>query len=59
MSFYFTLRQTAELLNVKVRTVRQWIRDGKMEATHIDGSRKLYVTSKEIGRINAERSREV
>ncbi len=43
--------QAAPLLGVKVRTVRQWIRDGKLKAFKLPGSIRWKVSESEIQRI--------
>lgn len=54
MERWYTLNDTAKLLGIKVRTVRQWIRDGKLNAAKYPNSRFWYVTSTEIQRIRGE-----
>ena len=50
----YNLIQTAELLGLKVRTVRQWVKDGKVKATKIADSRRWIVTESEIRRMRGE-----
>lgn len=47
-------RETAKLLGVKVRTIREWIRTGKIRAQKYPGSRRWYITDEEISRIKGE-----
>lgn len=42
----YTLLDSSELLGVKVRTLREWIKLGKIKAEKID--RKWYISSYEI-----------
>ena len=50
----YNLVQVAEMLGMKVRTVRQWIVDGKINARKIAGGRKWVVTESEIKRLRGE-----
>ena len=50
----YNLNEVAELLGLKVRTVRQWVKDGKVKATKIAGSRRWIVTESEIRRLRGE-----
>ena len=47
----YSLKDTAVMLGIKVRTMRQWIRDGKIKAFRYDGSRRWYVTESELRRL--------
>jgi len=47
----YNLLQVADFLGLKVRTVRQWIHDGKLKATKLEGSRRWVVSESEIKRI--------
>lgn len=47
----YNLNEVAELLGLKVRTVRQWVKDGKVKATKIADSRRWIVTESEIRRL--------
>lgn len=48
---HYTVRQTSELLGIKVRTVRDWISKGKIRAVKYDGSNRWFISHKEIQRI--------
>ena len=50
---YNTL-QVAELLGLKLRTIRQYIQDGKINAKKVPGSRRWYVTESEVKRLRNE-----
>lgn len=50
----YNLNEVAELLGLKVRTVRQWVKDGKVKATKIADSRRWIVTESEIRRMRGE-----
>lgn len=50
----YNLNEVAELLGLKVRTVRQWVKDGKVKATKIADSRRWIVTESEIRRLRGE-----
>lgn len=47
----YSLSQTATLLGIKVRTVRDWVRTGKIKASKITGSRRWIVMESEIKRL--------
>lgn len=47
----YNLIQTAELLGIKVRTVREWVHRGKIHARKIEGSRRWIVMESEIKRL--------
>ena len=50
----YNLNQTAELLGIKVRTVREWIHTDKLKAHKPEGSRKWIVLESEIRRLRGE-----
>ena len=54
MEKYYTLKETSEILNVKVRTLRKRIEEGKIIAKKYEGSNMLYVSQKEIERVQGE-----
>lgn len=47
----YSLIQTAELLGIKVRTARMWLRQGKLKANKIAGSNRWIVFESEIKRL--------
>lgn len=47
----YNLLEVAGLLGIKVRTVRQWVHDGKLTATKLAGSRRWIVMESEIKRV--------
>lgn len=47
----YNLMQVANLLGIKVRTVRQWIHDGKIKANKIEGSPRWIVMESEVKRL--------
>lgn len=47
----YNIVKTAELLGIKVRTVRQWIRDGKLKAVKYDVSNRWFIPESEIRRL--------
>ena len=51
MEKYYSLAQTAEILGIKLRTVRDWLRKGKINAKKYEGGKKLYVSQSEIERL--------
>ena len=47
----YTLKQVADILGIKVRTVREWVKTGYLKAKKYDGKRMWFVTQSEIERI--------
>lgn len=47
----YNIVKTAELLGIKVRTVRQWIRDEKLKAVKYDVSNRWFIPESEITRL--------
>ena len=47
----YDLAQVAVFLGVKVRTVRQWLREGKIKAHKPDGAKKWVVLESEVRRL--------
>ena len=50
----YNLRQAAELLGIKVRTVREWIRLDKIKAEKYECSNRWFITEGEISRLRGE-----
>ena len=48
---YYTLRQASEIMGIKVRTVREWIRNGRIKAIKIGGSNRWFISRDEIERL--------
>ncbi len=46
--------QTAELLGIKVRTVRKYLHDGTIHAEKIPGTNRWVITESEIKRLRGE-----
>lgn len=53
----YNLAKTAEFLGLKVRTVRQWIHDGRLRAEKPQGGKNWIVLESEIRRIQNGESR--
>lgn len=51
MEKYYNLNETAEILGVKVRTLREWLKTGFLLAHKYEGKRKWYVSQHEINRL--------
>ena len=51
MEEFYNVRQVANLLGIKVRTVREWIHKGKIIAQKYEVSKRWYVSESEIRRI--------
>ena len=47
----YNLQEVANLLGLKVRTIRQWVHDGKMAATKIPGTKRWIVKESEVRRL--------
>lgn len=50
----YNLIETADLLGVKIRTIRSWIAKGTLKANKIEGSRRWVVLESEIKRMRKE-----
>ena len=50
----YSLIETADFLGIKVRTARQWVHDGKIQATKIPNSRRWVVMESEIKRLQGK-----
>lgn len=50
----YNIRQAAELLGIKVRTVREWIRLNKLRAEKYECSNRWFITESEINRLRGE-----
>lgn len=45
---YYTLPSAAKVMGIKVRTLRQWIREGKLPEHRYPNSRRYFLTKEEI-----------
>lgn len=54
MEKYYNLNETAEILGVKVRTLREWLKDGTLLAHKYNGKKKWYVSQHEIDRLQCK-----
>ena len=52
----YNIRDTALLFGVKVRTVRQWIKDNRINGVKIAGSNRWSVSESEINRVQKNKS---
>ena len=52
----YSISGASEVLGVKVRTIRQWIRDGKIKAQKYSVSNRWFIPAEEIDRIQSTRS---
>ena len=50
----YNIRQAAELLGIKVRTVRAWINEGKLNAQKYECSNRWFIPESEITRVRGE-----
>ena len=51
MKQFYTLRNAAEILGIKTRTAREWVKTGKLSAIKYPGSDRWYVSSDEIEKV--------
>ena len=49
----YNVRETSKILGLTVRTVRQWIHDGKIKAVQYARRGKWYISETEINRIRS------
>lgn len=47
----YTLKEVASVLGLKVRTIRQWVHDGKIKAIKPEGAKQWIVFESEIRRV--------
>lgn len=50
----YSVRECAELLGIKVRTMRKWIHDGKIKAQKFRGGKSWHISEAEVKRIMNE-----
>lgn len=48
---YYNLKEVSVLLGIKVRTAREWVHNGKMNAVKYPNGRPWYVPESEIRRL--------
>lgn len=48
---YMNLSKAAKVLGIQVRTARQWVRDGKLNAIKYPNCNRWFVSKEEIERI--------
>jgi len=51
----YSLKQVAEILGLKIRTVREWVKTGKLKASKYDVSNRWFVTESEIQRVKGSK----
>lgn len=56
MNNYYTIRQASGLLGIKVRTVREWIRNGKLTGEKHPISHHWCIPQTEIERLRGGKS---
>ena len=49
----YNVRQASNLLGIKVRTVREWIRNGKLKADKYTVSNRWFISESEIERLTS------
>ena len=50
----YSIKEASTVLGVKVRTVREWIHDGKLKAKKYDCSNRWFISESEIIRLMGE-----
>lgn len=50
----YNVRETSKILGLTVRTVRQWIHDGKLIAKKYGGGKMWYISQREIERVQKQ-----
>lgn len=48
----YTLKEVADILGLKVRTMRQWVHDGKMKAVKPADGKQWMVLESEVRRLH-------
>lgn len=51
---YYGIKQTSELLGLKMRTVRDWVIKGKIKAIKYQGSNRWSIPESEVKRVRGE-----
>lgn len=54
----YTLQEVAAILGLKVRTMRQWVHDGKLKAVKPEGGKQWLVMESEIRRVQGNNADE-
>lgn len=54
----YTLKEVADCMGLKVRTIRQWVHDGKIRAVKPDGAKQWVVGESEVRRLTGENANE-
>ena len=52
----YNIRQAANILGLKVRTIREWIRTGKLKASKYPVSNRWFISDEEIARVMGKES---
>lgn len=50
----YNIREAADILGIKVRTVREWIKLKKIHAEKYECSNRWFITESEINRVRGE-----
>lgn len=54
MERMYNINQASTLLGLKIRTVREWIKDGKINAIKYKNSNRWFIPESEIKKIKGE-----
>lgn len=55
---YYNLNEASVLLGIKLRTAREWVHNGKLNAIKYPNGRQWYVSESEIRRIQNDNGNE-
>lgn len=60
MGKFYNIRQASDMLGIKVRTAREWIKTGKLKAKKYECSNRWFIAEDEIRRLinNGNENRE-
>lgn len=51
----YNIKQASDLLGIKIRTVRQWIRDNKIHGIKYPASPRWFIPESEIKRVRGDK----
>ena len=55
----YSINQAAKMIGIKARTIREWIRIGRLYAIKLAGSGRWLIPESEINRIREERQAQI
>lgn len=51
----YSLKDACRFLGISIRTMRVWVKQGKVHASKIEGTRRWMITENEIRRLRGEK----